>query len=253
MSDSVQPHRWQPTRLPCPWDSPGKNSGVGCHFLLQCMKVKSQSEVARSCPTLHDPMDCSLPGYSVHGIFQARVLEWGAIAFSNIHNYFTYFDYHLTFFCIYKLNFKIHIFADGHWVFIIFLYSKYYCSSILKCLLVINAQDFLCGVWLSVEFLVKVFSSVAQSCPTLYDPMNHSTPGLPVHHQLPEFTQTHVHWVSDAIQPSHPLLSPSPPALNLSQHHCLFKWVSSSHQVAKVLEFQLQHQSLQWTLRTDVL
>ena len=82
MSDSVQPHRQQPTRLPCPWDSPGKNTGVGCHFLLQCMKVKSKSEVAQSCLTLSDPMDCSLPGSSVHGIFQARVLEWGAIAFS---------------------------------------------------------------------------------------------------------------------------------------------------------------------------
>ena len=79
------------------------------------------------------------------------------------------------------------------------------------------------------------FSSVAQSCPILFDPMNRSTPGLPVHHQLPESTQTHVHWVGDAIQPSHPLSSPSPPALNLSQHQCLFKWVSSSHQVAKVL------------------
>ena len=77
-------HRWQPTRLPCPWDSPGKNTGVGCHFLLQCVKVKSESEVAQSCPTLSDPMDCSLPGSSIHGIFQARVLEWGAIAFSTI-------------------------------------------------------------------------------------------------------------------------------------------------------------------------
>ena len=75
-------HRRQPTRLPRPWDSPGKNTGVGCHFLLQCMKVKSESEVAQSCPTLIDPMDCSLPGSSVHGIFQARVLEWRAIAFS---------------------------------------------------------------------------------------------------------------------------------------------------------------------------
>ena len=82
MSDSVRPHRGQPTRLPCPWDSPGKNTGVGCHFLLQCMKVKSESEVAQSCLTLSDPMDCSLLGSSVHGIFQARVLEWGAIAFS---------------------------------------------------------------------------------------------------------------------------------------------------------------------------
>ena len=79
----MQPHRWQPTRLHCPWDSPGKNTGVGCHFLLQCMKVKSESEVTQSCPTLHDPMDCSLPGSSIHGIFQARVLEWDVIAFSN--------------------------------------------------------------------------------------------------------------------------------------------------------------------------
>ena len=83
MSDPQQPHRQQPTRLPCPWDSPGKSTGVGCPFLLQCMKVKSESEVAQSSPTLSDPVDCSLPGSSVHGIFQARVLEWGAIAFSS--------------------------------------------------------------------------------------------------------------------------------------------------------------------------
>ena len=84
MSDSVRPPRRQPTRLPHPWDSLGKNTGVGCHFLLQCMKVKSQSEVAQSCLTLSDPMNCSLPGSSVHGIFQARILEWGAIAFSRM-------------------------------------------------------------------------------------------------------------------------------------------------------------------------
>ena len=84
MSNSVRPDRRQPARLPHPWDSLGKNTGVSCHFLLQCMKVKSQSEVTQSCPTLRDPMDCSLPGSSVHGIFQARVLEWGAIALSNI-------------------------------------------------------------------------------------------------------------------------------------------------------------------------
>ena len=83
MSDSVRPHRWQPTRLRRPWDSPGENTKVDCHFLLQCMKVKSESEVVQSCPTLCDPMDCSLPGSSAHGIFQARVLDWGAIAFSN--------------------------------------------------------------------------------------------------------------------------------------------------------------------------
>ena len=75
MSDSVRPHKRQPTRLPRPWDSPGKNTGVGCHVLLQCVKVKRESEVAQLCPTLHDPMDCSLPGSSVHGIFQARVLQ----------------------------------------------------------------------------------------------------------------------------------------------------------------------------------
>ena len=82
VSDSVRPHRWQPTRLPRPWNSLGKNTGVGCYFLLQCMKVKSESEVTQSCPTPSDPMDCSLPGSSVHRIFQARVLEWVAIAFS---------------------------------------------------------------------------------------------------------------------------------------------------------------------------
>ena len=84
VSDSVRPQRRQPTRLPRPWDSPGKNTGVGCHFLLQCMKVKNESEVAQSCRTLSDPMACSPTGSSVHGIFQARVQEWGAIAFSNM-------------------------------------------------------------------------------------------------------------------------------------------------------------------------
>ena len=97
------------------------------------------------------------------------------------------------------------------------------------------------------------FSSVAQSCPTLCDPMNHSLPDLPVHHQLPDFTETHVHQVGDAIQPSHPLSSPSPPAPNPSQHQSLSQWVNSSHEVAKVLEFQLQHQFFQWTPMTDLL
>ena len=94
------------------------------------------------------------------------------------------------------------------------------------------------------------FSSVTQSCPTLCDPMNCSTPGLPVHHQLPELAETHVHQVGDAIQPSYPLSSPSLPAFNLSQLQGLFQWVSSLHQEAKVLEFQLQHQSIQWIFRT---
>ena len=144
-----------PPGSPCPWDSPSKNTGVGCHFLLQCRKVKSEkSEVVQSCPTISNPMDCILPGSSTHGILQARVLEWVAIAFSEIHTQ---------------------------------------------------------------------FSSVSQSCPTLCNPMNCSMPGLPVHHQFPEFTQTHVHQVSDAIQPSHPLSSPSPPAPNPSQHQSLFQ------------------------------
>ena len=106
-----------------------------------------------------------------------------------------------------------------------------------------NAFDF---QFSSVHFSSSI---VSDSC----DSIDCSTPGLPVHHQHPEFTQTHVHWVDDTIQPSHPLSSPSPPAFNLSQHQGLFKWVSSSQQVAKVLEFQLQHQSLQWTPRTDLL
>ena len=147
-----------PTRLPSPCDSPGKNTEVGCHFHLQCMKVKSESEVDQSCRTLSDPMDCSLSGSSVHGISQARVLECGAVVFS---------------------------------------------------------------------------------------------PGFPVHPQLLKLAQTHVYRVGNAIQPSHPLSSPSPPTFNLSQHQGLFQWVSSSHQVAKVLEFQLQHQSFQWILRSD--
>ena len=104
MSDSVRPHRWQPTRLPRPWDSPGKNTGVGCHFLLQCMKVKSESEVIQSCPTLSDPMDCSLPGSSIHGIFQARVLEWGAFAFSKMINRIIIWSYTCTTRAIFMTN-----------------------------------------------------------------------------------------------------------------------------------------------------
>ena len=108
----------------------------------------------------------------------------------------------------------------------------------------------LCKGLINIYFIQ--FSSVAQSCPTLCDPMDRSMPGLPVHHQLPELAQTHAHQVSDAIQPSHPLLSPSP-VFNLSQHQDLFKWVSSSHQVAIVLELQLQRQFFQWIFRADFL
>ena len=105
---------------------------------------------------------------------------------------------------------------------------------------------------INIYFSSVQYSSVAQLCLTFWDPMNSSMPGLPVHHQLLEFTQTHVHWVSDTIQPSHLLSSPSPPAPDPSQHQSLLQWVNSSHQVAKVLEFQLQHQSFQRTPRTDL-
>ena len=108
-------------------------------------------------------------------------------------------------------------------------------------------------LWKDIEELSVQFSSVAQSCPTLCDSMNGSTPGLPVHHQLLEFTQIYVHWVGDAIQPSHPLSSPSPPAPNPSLYQSLFQWVNSSHEVAKVLEFQLQHHSFQRNPRVDLL
>ena len=112
-------------------------------------------------------------------------------------------------------------------------------------------------MWLLLAIMLTTFSSaqfssVAQLCPALCDPMNCSTPGLPVHHQLPEFTQTHAHWVHDAIQPSHPLSSPSSPTPNPSQHQSLFQWVKSSHEVAKVLEFQLSHHSFQRNPRVDL-
>ena len=108
-------------------------------------------------------------------------------------------------------------------------------------------------LWRKVITNLDQIRSVAQSCPTLCNPMNRSTPGHPPHHQHLELTQTHVHWVGDAIQPSHPLPSPSLPTFNLSQHEGLFKWVNSSHQVTKVMELQLQHQSFQWIFRTDFL
>ena len=112
VSDSVRPHGLQPSRLLCPWDSPGKNTGVGCHFLLQCMKVESESEseVAQSCRTLSDPMDCSLPGSSIHGIFRATVLEWGAIAFSHaLIHWVLYVRVFVTLFRIQWLFFLIEI------------------------------------------------------------------------------------------------------------------------------------------------
>ena len=183
MSDSLRPHRWQPTRLPRPWDSPGENTGVCCHFLLQCMKVKSGSEVTQSCPTLSGPMDHSLAGSSVRGIFQARVLEWGAIAFSEQG---TIAD--IYWFCLSN--------TPNSFGKVLPTYSLWYQQSIYT--------------------LPLLLLLVAQSCPILCNPMDCSTPGFPVLHYLPEFAQMHVHCVSDAIQPSHPLTPSSPTAFNLS-------------------------------------
>ena len=177
--------------------------------------------VTQLCLTLCDPIDYSPPGSSLLGIFQARILEWVAIPFSRGSSWP-------------RDRIQVSYIADRF-----FLYNTHTCISPVFQILF---------PYSSVQF-----SPVAQSCPTLCDPMNHNTPGLPVHNQRPESTQTHVHRVSDAIQPSHPLSSPSPPAPNPSQHHGLFTWVSSSHQMAKILEFQLQQQSFQWTPRTDLL
>ena len=159
-------------------------------------------------------MEYSLPGSSVHGISQARILECVAISYPQ----------------------EIFLTQGSN---PLSLASSALADSLPLCHL--------------VRSLVIQFSSVAQSCRTLCDPMNCSTPGLPVHHQLLESTQTCVHRVSDAIQPSHPLSSPSPPAPNTSQHQGLFQWVNSLHEVAKVVEFRLQHQSFQQTARTDLL
>ena len=138
------------------------------------------------------------------------------------------------------------LFPLNIWVMSIKIYKKMY--HLILCMLPAHR------VWRHRCYFTSIqFSSVAQSCLTLCDPIDCSMPGLHVHHRLLELSQTHAHWVGDAIQPFHPLSSPSVPTFNLSQHQGLFKWVSSSHQVAKVLEFQLQHQSFQWTPRTDLL
>ena len=137
--------------------------------------------------------------------------------------------------------------------FFVWLISLSITLSVHTTQLKIYAYTFTVYIFVCVRAQSPQFSSFTQSCPTLHDPMDCSMPGFPVCHQLPEFTQTHVHRVGDTIQPSYPLSSPSPPAFNLSQHHSLFQWVVSSHQVAKVLEFQLRHQSFQWIFRTDLL
>ena len=144
--------------------------------------------------------------------------------------------------------------------FEVFFFAKWiYCPSVIwHILFVCRLAKYVTSRMPTISFQHRPepsvqFSSVAQSYPTLCDPTDCSMPGNPVHHQLPEFTQTHVHWVDDAIQPSHLLSSSSSPTFNLSQHQGLFRWVSSLHHVAKILAFQLQHHSFQWTVRTDCL
>ena len=173
------------------------------------------------CLTLFDPMDCSPLGSSVHGIPQVRVLEWVAIPSSRGSS------------------------CPRDHTKISWLQAESLLSELPGKPKTETNQDQTEEANVYAQLLP--FSPVAQSCPTLCDPVNCSMPGLPVHHQLPEFTQTHLHRVGDAIQPSHPLSSPSP-ALSLSQHQGLFQWVNSLHEVAKVLEFKLQHQSFQWSI-----
>ena len=173
-----------------------------------CIRAKS----LQSCPTVYDPMDCSSPGSSVYGIFQARIVVWVAMPSSRRSSPFKDWTQVSSVSCIARGSFTAEPLGKPIYIF--------------------------------------QLSSIAQSCPTLCDPMDCSTLGFILHHQLPEPSQTHVHQVSHAIQPSHPLY-PSPPAFNLSQYQGIFQWVSSSHQVAKVLELQLQHQSFQWIFRTD--
>ena len=177
MSNSVRPHRRQPTRLPRPWDSPGKNAGVGCHFLLQGMKVKSLSRVQ----LFETPRTAA---------YQAPP----PVGFSR----------------------------QEYWNGCHALLQRIFPTQGSNPLSLMSPESPADGFFTTSATSVQ-FSSVAQSCPTLCDPMNRSKPGLPVHQHLPEFTQTHAHRVSDAIQPSHPRSSPSPPSLNPAQHQSLFQ------------------------------
>ena len=214
MSDSLQPHRPQFARLPCPSLSPWVCSNL-CPSSHWCHPAISSSVVPLSSCLQSFPASGS---FAMSQFFPNRPIES----------------------------------TQAHWKF-------------QKGLLGVEVdKNILNSTWnnkgpgsanVTLRNMNKFGESLQFSCSVMSDcdPMHCSMPGLPVHHQLLEFTQTHVHRVSDAIQPSHPLSSPSPPALILSQHQGLFKQVSSSHQVAKILEFQLQHQSFQWTPRTDLL
>ena len=166
--------------------------------------------------------------------------------FCFINLYYCFFHFFFIYFCLDLYDF----FPSTNFGF--FFGSSF--SSCFRCKVRLSIRCFSCFLWLDcIVFSSVQFSSVTQSCPTLCEPMNCSTPGLPVHHHLPEFTQIHVHRVCDAIQPSHPRFSPSSPAPNPSQHQSLSQWVNSSHEVAKVLELQPQRHSFQRNPRVDLL
>ena len=232
VSDSLPPHELQHARLPCPSPTPGASLN-SCPLSQWCQPTISSSVV---------PFSYSLQSFPASGSFQMSQLfasggqsigvsAAASVLPMNIQDWF-------------PLGLTSLILLQSKGLFKSLLQHHTSKASILQCSTFFIAQ-------LSHPYIQ--FSSVAQLRPTLCDSMSRSMPGLPLQHQLPESTQTHLHWVGDTIQPSHPLSSPSPPAFNLSQHQTLFKWVSSSHQVAKVLKFQLQHQSFQWTPRTYLL
>ena len=195
-------------------------------------------------------MNCSLPGSSVNGILQTRILERVALPSSRGSSW-PRDQTHVSCISCTASGFFTHWATWEAWFLVYWEFYPKWVLGFVRCFSAsvnmimwlsyfwpVDVMDYI--NWFSnVESTLHQIRSVAQLCPTLCDPMNRSMPGLPVHHQLPEFTETHVHRVNDAIQPSHPLSSPSPPAPNPSQHQSLFQWVNSSHEVAKVLEFQL--------------
>ena len=237
MSDSLQPHGLQPPRLLCPWDSPGKNTGVVC---ISSSRVSSQprDQTCVSCIrgkslTRWDNQTIYLP--VIYSVYLLSLIYLSCIP-SSIYISKSII-YHLV--CLLSPIYPLSIY--WYIIYLSFLLSVYHLC--LSLYLPFNVSIY--------PYLSIIFSSVAQSCPILCNPMDCSTPGLPVHHQLPELAQTHVHQV---VMSSNHLISVIPfSCLQSSKHQGLFQWVISSHQVAKVLEFQFQHQSFQWIFRVDFL
>ena len=221
------PHRWQPTRLLRPWDSPGKNTWVGFHFLLQCMKVKSESEVSQSCQTLSDAMNCSSLGSFIHGIFQARVLEWGQLSFYIIFSQ----DPHSTF----NINYASTIRVAARYL-TLFLSENLYLS---KC--IFNTCVNLIHIFCSFSHFQLFASPWTSACQAS---LSFLSPGVCSNSCSLSW------WCYPTISSS---VSLSPPAHNLSQHQGLFQWGGSLHQVAKDLDVHLQHQSFQWIFMVDFL